>query len=307
MCWRALIEEIISGICRLEILGPGSFSESSTRCGYMLSWGGRVLGLGILLMLDRLKVVETCKVPLRVIVIFLVWVRLPVRLAWFLCPHPSFQFYLPIQPPLFMCAHYGISSSWARYSNSVLLFLYIVSIILIHQLVLIDFGSIVEITIDMARGTLVVQCLEIRGLMASPAVLSSVVQKLRKILRVVSHRIAAVIRIRECMLIQDGDAVRVKVLGDMGMESVIIAPGSIYNIYSACPVWNDVPQGETIILCMRVVSTCPVALNVLHRQCWCWRYQTRLLCDTLNVSWAHFRDLPWLGPRLIILVLHWKY
>ena len=207
MRWRALIKEVISWICRLDTLGPRSFSESSTRCGDMLSWRCGLFALGILLMLDRFKVVETCEVPLRVIVVFLVWIRLPVRLTWLLGSHPSFQLYLPIKP-LFLCAHYGIRPSWAWHSQSVLLFLSIIDVIIIHQLVLVDLCGIIKIAKAMARGTLAVESLEIWGLVASSAVLSSIVHKLREVLRVVCQWIAD-IWIRECMLVKDRSAMRV--------------------------------------------------------------------------------------------------
>jgi hypothetical protein len=205
MRWRPLIKEVISGICRLDTLRPRSFSESSTRCGDMLSWRSGLFALGILLMLDRFKVVETREVPLRVIVVFLIWIRLPVRLAWLLGSHPSFQLYLPIKP-LFLRAHYGIRPSWARHSQSVFLFLSIIGVVLIHQLVLVDFCGIIKIAKAMARGTLIVQSLEIWGLMAPSAILSSIVHKLREVLRVVRQWIAD-IWISECMLVKDRSAV----------------------------------------------------------------------------------------------------
>lgn len=207
MRWWSLIKEVISGICRLRTLGPRSFSESSTWCRDMLSWRSGLFGLGILLMLDRFKVVETCEVPLRVIVVFLVWVRLPVRLAWLLGSHSSFQIYLPIKP-LFLRAHYGIRPSWARHSQSVFLFLGIIGVVFIHQIVLVDFCGIIKIAKAMARGSLIVQSLKVWGLMAPSAVLSSFVQKLREVLRVVRQWIDD-IWIRECMLVKDRSAMRV--------------------------------------------------------------------------------------------------
>ena len=149
-----------------------AFGLSPTCCQGILSWWNSVFSRYIIMMmLHRLEV--TGQIPLWIIVILLVGIHLAVCLAGLLGSHDL----LP-HPPVLKRPHHDICSPGARHRHPIFVFIFFLQLMLMsHQFILIYLCGVIEVPSwrTTVVGSLVVESLEVWGLMASATILAAFV------------------------------------------------------------------------------------------------------------------------------------